>query len=299
MQNLLKSLAITIVAYAIGHYFGGSWVAGIPTGMIAFTASYFIFARNSMNRLTEITKEAMQIVQDAQSSQNPDAMLKGIEQGVKRFERALDLQKEQFLIAEIVHAQIGTLIYQGAALQLQVKMQYEMQNNRTAVQKSIKKAEELFAQAKFHLQKAHSHDWVLQIVRNWQGMGMLAAMEFRDGEQELALTHMDKCKGIGKDDPLFWISYAWMLKEAGKSTDALLAANDGLSKNPSNAGLQHLSDAIANQKVIEPIQFGMMWFSIFPEQLTVDIAMKLQSQMGGEQPQMNRQMRRAMKKKGY
>ena len=145
MQNLLKSLAITIVAYAIGHYFGGSWVAGIPTGMIAFTASYFIFARNSMNRLTEITKEAMQIVQDAQSSQNPDAMLKGIEQGVKRFERALDLQKEQFLIAEIVHAQIGTLIYQGAALQLQVKMQYEMQNNRTAVQKSIKKAEELFA----------------------------------------------------------------------------------------------------------------------------------------------------------
>ena len=298
MQNLLKALAITIVAYGIGHYFGGSWIAGIPTGIIAFTVAYFIFARNSMNKLTAITQEAMQIVQDGQSSQNPEVMLKSIEQGVKRFEHALDLQKEQFLIAEIVHAQIGALIYQGAALQLQVKMQAEMQKNRTAVQKSIKKAEELFAQAKFHLQKAHSHEWVLQIVRNWQGMGMLAAMEFRDGEQEQALNHMSQCKGIGKDDPLFWISYAWMLKEAGKATDALLAANDGLNKNPTNAGLQHLSDAIANQKVIEPIHFGMMWFSIFPEQLTIDIIMKLQNQMG-EQPQMNRQMRRAMKKKGY
>jgi hypothetical protein len=42
-----------------------------------------------------------------------------------------------------------------------------------------------------------------------------------------------------------------------------------------------------------------MWYSYFPEQLTVNIAMKLQSEApdDGNSPAMNRQQRRAIKKR--
>ena len=60
-----------------------------------------------------------------------------------------------------------------------------------------------------------------------------------------------------------------MLLENEQGSEALLAANEGLTKNESNDGLKYLTDAIANQKSIDTFQFGMMWYSMFPEQLTV------------------------------
>ena len=70
-----------------------------------------------------------------------------------------------------------------------------------------------------------------------------------------------------------------MLLENEQGSEALLAANEGLTKNESNDGLKYLTDAIANQKSIDTFQFGMMWYSMFPEQLTMEVAMKMQSQM--------------------
>ena len=100
----------------------------------------------------------------------------------KNFEAALDISKEQFLIAEMVHAQMGALTYQGASLQLQLKMREDMQRNRAAGQRLKKKADQYFSESKYHLEQAHNKDWTVTLIRQWHGVGMLAAMEFREGK---------------------------------------------------------------------------------------------------------------------
>ena len=301
MLNLWKSLAVTALCYAVGHYFGGSWVTGIVPALFGFMIAYFILARRSMNKFTAITQEAMQQVQEGQEKQDPSLMMDGLEKALKKFEAALDISKEQFLIAEMVHAQMGALTYQGASLQLQLKMREDMQRNRAAGQRLKKKADQYFSESKYHLEQAHNKDWTMTLIRQWHGVGMLAAMEFREGKKSEAIARLTKVKSVGSSDPLFWQMYAWMLLENEQGSEALLAANEGLTKNESNDGLKYLTDAIANQKSIDTFQFGMMWYSMFPEQLTMEVAMKMQSQMPDQSggPQMNRQMRRAMKKKGY
>lgn len=301
MKNFLLSLVVMFSSYGIGHYFGGTWLAGLPTGLLGFMIAYFLSARSSMRKLEVITQEAMTLVQEGQSSQKPEMMLSSLDAGLTVFEKGLDLSKEQFLMAEVVHAQMGALLYQGASLVLQLKMQAEMERSRVEVTRQETKAKQYFTQARFHLEKAHSKDWVKTLIRNWQGIGMLAAMEFSEGKKTEAIARLAKCKSIAKEDPLFWGSYTWMLHQNNQKSDAMLAANEGLGHNSHHKGLQKMADAIANQKEIEPIHFGMMWYSVFPEQLTVNIAMKLQSQApdDGSAPAMNRQQRRAMKKKGY
>lgn len=301
MKNFIISILVGALSFVIGFYFGGSWLAGIPTGALGFMIAYFLLARKSMRKLEDITKEAMTIVQEGQESQNPEKMLANLESGVKIFEKGLDLSKEQFLMAEVIHAQMGALLYQGASLQLQLKMQEDMRHNKIGATRYESQAKKYFSESRYHLEKAHQKDWVLTLIRNWQGPGMLAVMEFREGKKKEALERMAKCRSVGKDDPLFWGAYTWMLHENDQQSDAMIAVNEGLSKNTAHVGLQKMADAIANKKSIDPIHFGMMWYSIFPEQLTVNVAMKLQSQMNdpNAQPTMNRQQRRMMKKKKY
>ena len=300
MLNLWKSLAITVVCYAVGHYFGGSWVTGVVPALLGFMAAYFVFARGSLNKFTTLTQEAMKQVQDGQDKQNPQIMMDGLEKALKKFEGGLELAKEQFLIGELVHAQMGALTYQGAALQLQLKLQEDMKRNKAASKRLERKAAQYFSESKYHLEKAHNKEWTLTLIRQWHGVGMLAAMEFNAGKKTEATTRLSKIKSVGSSDPLYWQLYAWMLLENEQANEAMLVANEGLSKHESNDGLKYLTDAIANQKTIDAFKFGMMWYSMFPDQLTVEVAMRMQNQMPDEDgaPKMNRQMRRAMKKKG-
>jgi hypothetical protein len=304
MRNLLISIAVSIVSYGVGHYFGGSWLAGIPTAILGFVIPFFLLIRSSMNKLQELSKRAMAAVQSGQESQDPAKMMKSLEDGISIFKEGLSLAKHQFLLKEIIYAQMGALCYQGASVQMQMRMGEEMKNNRVGMTRHQTKANQLFGRAKEYLSQAHAKDWVLTIIRNWQGPGMLAAMEYRDGHKEAALERIGKCKSVGKSDPLFWGVYAWMLHENDRGSDALIAANEGLDKNPSSAPLKRMIDSISNQKEIDTLAFGMMWYSIFPEQLTVSAAMKLQQEaqsMGANGPSdgPNRKMRRMMKKKGY
>jgi len=300
MLNLWKSLAVTIVCYAVGHYFGGSWVTGVVPALLGFMVAYFILARASLNKFTALTQQAMKQVQEGQDQQNPQLMMEGLEKSLKQFEGGLELAKEQFLIAELVHAQMGALTYQGAALQLQLKLQEDMKRNMAASKRLERKAAQYFAESKYHLEKAHNKEWTLTLIRQWHGVGMLAAMEFKDGKKAEATARLSKIKSVGSSDPLYWQLYAWMLLENEQINEAMLAANEGLSKHESNDGLKYLTDAIANQKTIDTFKFGMMWYSMFPDQLTVEVAMRMQNQMPDQEgaPKMNRQMRRAMKKKG-
>ena len=104
MRNLLISIAIGIGSYAIGHYFGGSWLAGIPTGLLGFIIPLFLLIRSSMNKLQALSQKAMAIVQAGQSasqtSQDAGKMVAALEEGLTIFEGGLSLAKEQFLMKE-------------------------------------------------------------------------------------------------------------------------------------------------------------------------------------------------------
>ena len=147
MTNLIKAAVIMAVSYGIGHYFGGSWVTGLIPAFMGFLVGYFWFARSSFNKFTKLSQEAMAAVQEGQEKQDPTLMMAGLETAMKKFEAGLVLGKEQFLIAEILHEQMGTLAYQGASLQLQLKMQQDAQRNRAGSQRCQKKADQYFTEA--------------------------------------------------------------------------------------------------------------------------------------------------------
>ena len=255
MLNLWKSLAVLAVSYGLGHYFGGTWWTGVLPGLMGFMIAYFILARRTFNKFTTLSQEVMGAVQEGQSKQDPKLMMNGLEKAMKTFESGLDLAKEQFLIAELVHAQMGALAYQGASLQLQLKLQQDMQGKKAAGLRLQKKADQYFAEAKHHLEKAHSKNWTMTLIRQWQGVGMLAAMEYRAGQKDSAIERLANCKSVGSSDPLYWQVYSWMMHENNQASDAMLAANEGLAKNEGNAGLTYLTDAIANQKAIDTFEF--------------------------------------------
>lgn len=96
MLNLWKSLAITIVCYGVGHYFGGSWVTGIVPALFGFMIAYFIFARRSMNKFTAITQEAMKEVQEGQEKQDPSLMMSGLEKALKNLKTLSIFPKSSF-----------------------------------------------------------------------------------------------------------------------------------------------------------------------------------------------------------
>ena len=138
MLNLWKSLAVTALCYAVGHYFGGSWVTGIVPALFGFMIAYFILARRSMNKFTAITQEAMQQVQEGQEKQDPSLMMDGLEKALKKFSCFGHLQRA------VSHCRNGTCTdgcthISRASLQLQLKMREDMQRNRAAGQRLKKK----------------------------------------------------------------------------------------------------------------------------------------------------------------
>ena len=133
---------------------------------------------------------------------------------------------------------------------------------------------------------------------------MLAAMDHNDGNTKQALERLSKCKSIAADDPLFWGMYAWMLMQDDQPSEALLVISSGLDKNKDHPVLKQMSDAIGNKKPVDVSAFGMMWYSIFPDQLDMKAMMRLQQEQAVQPGQadplaetnLNRKQRRMLDK---
>lgn len=245
MYNLLIALGLATLAFALGWYGGNTWVAGFIPGFIVLIVSYMLLARRTGQQLEAIMRRAMgeiealkpeKLAAIAQRTRSEKAVRDAQSAVLKKVRATLSegfaLEKWQFLVAAQLHAQIGSLDYQEGD----------------------------YAEARKHLEKA----W----VRNWMAQVQLAAIDWREDKKAAALARLEKAKGGGDKEPLFWGVYAWMTLESGDRDKALLRLNEGLKKLPGNKPLSEMADAIRNQKRVSVQVFGDTWYQFFPEHLT-------------------------------
>ena len=287
-----------MVSFGIGFYFGLSIWAGIPTGMLGFGVSYFILARSSMNKLQTLIQTSTDELQRIQNTPDPQIQLKTLDTTIEKLSVGFNIAKEQFLIETLLHSQIGMLHYQGALVISQMRLREELSRNTTKVAKYNKQLKSRFSAAREHLEKASAYDIQTTLTRNWMAAGMLACLDVRDKNNDKAIERLKKVQGPGGTDPIYWALLAWIQHEKGDPAEAMLTLSSGLDKNQGNAPLKGMAEAVQNKKTIDMSLFGQQWFLFFPEHLTVDVAMRLQSQMaeGPDTSNMNRKQRRAIER---
>ncbi|MEC7986416.1 MAG: hypothetical protein VX278_14720 [Myxococcota bacterium] len=301
MKNFLISIVAAVLGFLLGWWGGNyNWLAGIPVSLFLFILFYFILARRSFNKLSELSQGIMGIMQQAQVQQDPEHQIQAIDQAVTLFTNGLSLGKEQFLIRSTLHSQIGTMHYQAAGLFLQLRLRESVQGSKIKANKYKSKAKERYAQAKLHFQEFYRYPWQVWFTRNWQAVAMMAAIDYREGKKDSALKQLDDVKGPGGSDLLYYGIYGWLLHQCGQSDKALIILSEGVEKNGSSEALKGMLASIQNKKEIDVTLFGMNWFSFFPEQLDQKMIMRMQSQMMENQPNgaqnLNRAQRRALKK---
>ena len=158
-----------------------------------------------------------------------------IEAGKKIVESARPLGKWQFLLEEQIDGQLGSVEY--------------MQRNYKVARKILEKAG----------------------TRNWQSVGMLAAMDIRTGAKDKAVIKMQGVKKSGKKDPTMWGVLVYSCVQAGDMDLALQSVTEGLSNKDlsSSAPLLLLKTALQNgkgKKFKWARAFGQPWLMFFPEQ---------------------------------
>ena len=262
MYNLLISLGIAAVLFAIGMGVGGSAVAGIVPAVLGAGVAYFFLARRSFKQLEVAAQQAMVHLQTVQ--QDPS----GIDRAKAVLETARPVGKWQFLIGAQVEGQLGQLEYMRCNL---------TQSKDLSV-------------AKAHLVKAWKRDWMSQAV--------LACVLHKDKQPKEAMERLDGAKWSGSNQPIYWALYAWIAKASGDEDRTLRVLEEGLKSNERHAGLLAFRDAAANGKALPIEAFSPQWFQFFPMHIQKLPYSKQMELMGANAPPMNRQQRRQMKKGG-
>jgi len=173
-----------------------------------------------------------------------------VEKGRRKLQAGYALGRWQFLVDAQVHAQIGTIDY--------------MQRN--------------WREARKHLEKSWS--------RHWMAQALLATIDFREKKTEAALERMEKLKGPGGKDPVFWGLYAHMLLRTGERDKALSVLNKGLEKNGASEALKGMADAVRNRKKVKMKAFAPAWYQFFPEDMPRSMMMQGQARPGQYTPPM-------------
>ena len=260
MYNLLISLGIAAVAFAIGALAMSSPVAGIAPALLALVGAYFFLARRTYKQIEAVATEAMGLLQTAQ--QDPSA----IDRASAMIKEALPRSKWQFLVGKQLHGQLGQLAY----------MKANMRQSKD------------FEETKSHLLQSWTRDWLSQTI--------LAVILFHEKQYTDALARMEGAKSGGSGQALYWGIYAYIAKASGDLDKCLAVLKEGLDANKEHEGLTAFRDAAANQAAL-PIQvFSPNWFQFFPlhiQKLPYEEQRKL---MGANAPELSRAQRRAMKR---
>ena len=230
MKNFLIAVAVSVGCYFLGLQVANNWGAGLLTAFFGFIVAYFILIRRSFKKLNTLVQEAMGVVQQAQSLQDPNAQLHQLDQGIQIMKKGFDLSSEQFLMKGILHGQVGALEYQAGSILMQLKLREELQHQSIKARQFQNKANARFKEAKIYLEKANAQAWQTKLTRNWHSMAMLAALQFRAGEKETAIANLKKVKGPGGSDPLYWGMLTWMLYDNNQQEDGLIAVDITISK---------------------------------------------------------------------
>ena len=154
-----------------------------------------------------------------------------VREAVNLLESARKLGRWQFLIGPQVDAQLGTLAY--------------LQRD--------------WPKARLHLSKAWGRDW--------HAAGMLAAIDYREGEIDRGVKRLKDVKSAGKKESVYWALSIYFLASSKRYDDALVICARALKQLPDNNALKGLKQAVANRKKLKMKAFGQTWYQFFPEHI--------------------------------
>jgi len=177
--------------------------------------------------LARRTSNRLQAVMEAAGKA---AQRQKLDEARRLLEEARPLGRWQFLVESQVEAQLGAL-------------DYILRD---------------FKSARPHLEKAFS--------RNWMAQGMLAAIDFRDGDVEAAAKRMEKVNLFARKEALYWGLYAYLHAESRQPEKALEILGRALKLLPRNEALKGMQQAVSNRKKLRMKDFGDTWYTFFPEQ---------------------------------
>lgn len=243
MRNLLQSIILAVALFVVAGLLTSSWAAGLAPALLGGGVLYFVLARRSYRAFEAIVQRAMGELAGAQADPSR------IEAAKELLRSALPLGRDQFLITEQVHGQLGQLAYSQNRLD----------------------------EAREHLSKAWSRDWASQCT--------LAALDHRQKKSEDALARLEKASGPGSDQAIFWGVYAWIAKETGDDKRALTLLGRGVEGAKGAPALKAWQEALANNRALDLLAFGPQWFQFFPEHVQrLSRAQQIQLMQAAGQP---------------
>jgi predicted Zn-dependent protease len=244
MINLGISFGAALAVGLLCGIVADSVIAGVLPFLLVLVVAYVLLARRSATQLEAVMRTA-QAQFEAQNIDGGKATLKA---GFK-------LAPWQFLVAQQLHAQLGIIEFMLALGQHPDKRDWST--------------------ARKHLELAWSRIWMAQAA--------LSVIDFREKKMDEALARMERSKGAGDSDPLFWALYAKMAVGAEKAEVALVALAEGVKKNPSSEPLKALDTALRNKKKPKWESFAPGWYQFFPEDMPREQLEKMAREHMGRQ----------------
>lgn len=224
MLNLVISLLVGLGVWALFTAIF-SWYAAILPGLIAFAAVYLVLAQRAMKALTAISEKA----QKEMSQQRMDKAIETLKSG-------FPLGKRQFLVAPLLHANLGTLLY--------VKGDFDA---------SLP-----------HLTKGYG--------RNYLAKAMLGCYWFKKGDAAKMREAFDVATKYGKKDGLVWGLYAYCLMRLNLRDEALKVLGRGVELNPTDEKLKNNQLAVQNNKKMKMRAWAPQFYQFHLEPLPPEFA---------------------------
>jgi len=167
-----------------------------------------------------VGKKVEQIVERA----THDLQQGRIDQAIRILETAYVFNRWQFLVEAQVNSQIGGILF---------------------MQRKFKEAEPYLAKA---------------FSRQWNALGMLAAIHFRRHKLDDAIEAMEKAVKYSKKEALAWGLYAYILDKGGRREGALEILQRGAQKCPDSDAIKNNITRLQNRERMKMKQFGDDWY---------------------------------------
>lgn len=211
MINFVLSILIGLAAFGVFTAFFPVWAAIAP-GLIAFLAAYIVFTNRAMKQVNAISAQAQKEMQAQKIDRAIDTLKKGFA-----------LEKKQFLVGPLMHANLGTLLY----------------------------AKGDFEAARPHLEASDKWGWATRTLLggNYAVLrAMVASQAFRTKRYDDMRKAFESAVRQGKKDSLVWSLYAYCLSKIGARDEAMQVLGRAAQANPSDERIKANLLALQNNK---------------------------------------------------
>lgn len=229
MINLLLALLAGAAAWVLSVLVLNWFWAGILPFLGAFVGTYIVLARRTNARLQAIALDAQKAMEKAGRATSPKQRDAALDKGIEILKSGLALQKQQFMVAPQLNAQIGQIYY-------------------------VRKE---FDRARPFLEKAYK--------RNWASRAMLACIYFMKEDFDTMTTVFEEAVKKNEKESLLWNLYAWCLWKAKRKDDAIAVLVRGAEKTGNDERIKSNLENLRNNKKMKMRAWQEQWYQFHLE----------------------------------